>query len=104
MYDELNKLVCAREDAETLDEAIAYAFDLAWLSGGKPILEYEEQTWESDCPLEQAVKEYTNRIASGYELKSQDEKKIRDFLESVAVDGTVHETSITSIAAMYWQV
>lgn len=104
VLDELNRLVGVERDAYALDETIAYAFDLAWLNGGCPRLEYEEQVWESDMPLEEAVTEYTLRISSSHELTEEDEAKIREHLTCTAIDGIVHETTHTTIAAMYWQV
>lgn len=104
ILDELNKIVGAECDTKPLDETMAYAFDLAWLSGSFPRLEYEQQVWEMDMPLEEAVDEYTLRIGSLHELKDGDKAKIRDYLGSVAVNGNVHETTHTAIVAMYWQV
>ena len=104
VLDELNRLVGAEKDAKALDETMAYAFDLAWLNGYCPRLEYENQVWESDMPLEKAIEEYTLRISSMHELSEENISAIRTYLESIAVDGCVHETSHTSIVAMYWQV
>lgn len=104
VLDELNKLVGADKDSKALDETLAYAFDLAWLNGHCPRLEYENQVWEMDTPLDKAIDEYTLRISSTYELSEENISAIREHLESIAVDGTVHETSHTLIVAMYWQV
>ena len=103
VLDELNRLVGAEKDAKTLDETMAYAFDLAWLMGFQPKLEYENQLWENDLTLEKAIEEYTLRISSMHELTDENKKVIRKYLESIAVDGTVHEISHTLIVAMYWQ-
>ena len=104
ILDDLNKLVNSGSDRKTLDEAFAYAFDLAWLTGAYPKLEYEEQIWKNDLPLKEAINEYTLRISSTHELTDRDKEKIREYLENAAVDGIVHETTNTSLAAMYWQV
>lgn len=104
VLDELNRIVGAERDAKTLDETMAYAFDLAWLNGFHPKFEYENQVWENDTPLEKAIEEYTLRISSTYELSDKNKEEIRQHLSGIAVDGIVHEVSHTSIAAMYWQV
>lgn len=104
VLDELNKLVGADRDTKSLDEAVAYAFDLLWLKGCCPKIEYENQVWKSDMPLEKAVEEYTLRISSTHELSEKDKSAIRLHLESIAEDGIVHETTHTTIVAMYWQV
>jgi len=104
VLDPLNKLVGAETDTAVLDEALAYAFDLAWLSGYCPRLEYENQIWENEAPLEKAIEDYTLRIASTQDLSDENKQAIRTYLESIAVNGSVHETTHTAIVAMYWQV
>lgn len=104
VLDELNRLVDAEKDTKALDETMAYAFDLAWLNGYCPRLEYENQVWESDTPLEKAIEEYTLRISSMHDLTDENKEAIRTYLESIAVNGSIHETSHTVIVAMYWQV
>jgi 2-polyprenyl-3-methyl-5-hydroxy-6-metoxy-1,4-benzoquinol methylase len=104
ILDELNKLVGADRDTESLDETLAYAFDLLWFKGYCPRLEYEEEVWKNDLPLEEAIEEYSLRIASVHDLSAENESTIQTYLKRVAVDGIVHETTNTTIAAMYWQV
>lgn len=104
VLDELNRLVEAEKDTKALDETMAYAFDLAWLMGFQPKLEYENQVWENDLSLDEAIEEYTLRIASTHDLSEENKQDIRNYLERTAVDGRIHETSHTLIVAMYWQV
>ena len=104
ILDELNRLVNAEQDTKALDETMVYAFDLAWRTGGCPKLDYEEQIWKDDQPLEEAIKEYTLRISSMHELSDSDREKIREYLENIAVDEIVHEISNTTLVAMYWHV
>lgn len=104
VLDKLNALISADPKAGTPDDEIAYAFDLAWLSGGRPRLEYETQVWDIEQPLEDAIREYTARIASATELKTGDKEKIKEYLSEIAEDGIVREKSTMDIAAMYWQV
>jgi SAM-dependent methyltransferase len=104
VLDKLNKLVNAERDTKALDETMAYAFDLVWNTGGRPMFEYEDQIWENHQPLEKAIKEYTLRISSMHELSDNDREGIREYLKNIAVDGIVREKSNTTIAAMYWRV
>lgn len=104
VLDALNSLTGAPTDRRTLDEAIAYAFDLAWLSGFQPRLTYQRQVWNSDMPLEEAVEAYTLRIASVRTLTGENRRDIRNYLTRIAADGRVREETHTLIAAMYWQV
>ena len=104
VFDELCRLLGQDRDREKLDEALAYAFDCAWLSGGRPKLEYHSEVWDMEQPLDKAVHEYTAKLSSLYKLDPSDEKTISRYLDSIAVDGIVREQTNTDIAAMYWQV
>lgn len=104
VLDALNRIVGAQVETQVLNETVAYAFDLLWFNGMKPILDYEDQVWDYTQPVEAAVKEYTARIASVNDLTECQKQAIRDYLESIAIDGQVHETTHTLIVAMCWQV
>ena len=104
VLDQLNTLIDAKADTQALDETVAYAFDLLWLNGYSPKLDYENQIWEMDVPIDKAIDEYTLRIASTHELSVNDKMSIKSYLEKIAIDGVVHETTFTTIVAMYWKV
>ncbi|NLH00771.1 MAG: class I SAM-dependent methyltransferase [Clostridiales bacterium] len=104
VLDELIKIIGADEDTKSLDETIAFAFDILWMMGCSPKLEYEKQIWKNDVPLEQAIREYTLRLSSMHDLSDEDKDRISTYLRDIAQDGIVHETTNTTIVAMYWQV
>ncbi|NCC67282.1 MAG: class I SAM-dependent methyltransferase [Clostridia bacterium] len=104
VFDELNKLVNAEQESKALKETLTFAIELVLNMGGQPRLEYQQRNMEHSRPLEEAAVDYTKRIASSRELSDADEKKIKDYLESIAVDGMIHEKSESTIAAMYWKV
>ena len=104
LLDVLNELVGAPEESGALNDTIAYAFDLLWLSGMKPKMDYEEQVWNITQPLAEAIREYTARINSTQDLTGAQRTAIAGYLEEIAVDGMVRETTHTLVAAMYWQV
>ena len=104
VLDVLNELVGAPVETGTLNDAIAYAFDLLWLSGMNPRMDYEEQVWNITQPLADAVREYTARISSAHDLTQAQRSAICGYLEEIAVDGMVRETTHTLVAAMYWTV
>ena len=104
VLDELNRLVGAERDAKSLDETLAYSFDLLWFKGYCPRLDYKKEIWENELPLDKAIEDYTLRISSTHELSEDNKSDVRSYLNSIAVDGIVHEITHTTIAAMYWQV
>lgn len=104
VYDELIKLFNEEQETKALKETLTYAIDLVLNMGGQPRLEYQQRNMEHSRPLEEAVVDYTKRIAASRELSDGDEKKIKDYLDSIAVDGMIHEKSESTIVAMYWKV
>lgn len=104
ILDKLNSLLELEADTNSLDEALLYAFELLWLNGKKPKIEYEEQQWENSWKTEDAVEEYTLRISSSHSLSSYQKEQIKDFLHRESIDNVIKETTHTTIAAVYWQV
>lgn len=104
VLDELCSLVGAEVESQTLEETVLYAFELAWLCGYRPKLEYDKHNTETSMPLAEAIEKYTLRISSSYYLSDENREAIKKHLESIAVDGLVHEKTQTEIVAMYWQV
>ncbi len=104
VLDRLNEITDGVKDTKTLDETVAYAFDLLWQEGYCPKVEYNPEVWQSKKPLEEAILMYTKRIESSRELNDGQRKAISEYLNQIAVDGFVEETTNTTIVAMYWQV
>jgi argininosuccinate lyase len=69
-----------------------------------PKMDYENQIWKNEQPLEKAIQEYTARIESYHELSAKDKEIIRAYLTDISENDVVKETTNTLIAAMYWNV
>jgi len=104
VLDQLTALLGLAPEANTLDADFIYAFELLWLSGLKPKVEYEEQFWENTWKTDNAIREYTLRISSTHTLSPQQKESIAQFLRDISVEDYVKETTHTTIAAIYWQV
>lgn len=104
VLDGLYRLLGMEQEARSLNETIAYSFDLLWLNGMNPKLDYEDQVWKQENPLEKAIQEYTARIESRQVLTAKDKGAIAGYLTEIAEDGVVKEHTNTLIAAMYWKV
>ena len=85
ILDKLNSLLELEADTNSLDEALLYAFELLWLNGKKPKIEYEEQQRENSWKTEDAVEEYTLRISSSHSLSSYQKEQIKDFLHRESI-------------------
>ncbi|MBS6397693.1 MAG: class I SAM-dependent methyltransferase [Clostridiales bacterium] len=104
ILDLLTDMLGLKADTKGLDETIIYAFELLWLNGLKPRIDYEEQTWEHTWTTEEAVREYTLRISSSHVLSDPQREEIAEFLRHISCDGMVKERTRTTITAVYWQV
>ena len=104
VLDGLHKALGFEQEAQSLNETVAYAFDLLWLGGMNPKMDYENQIWKNEQPLEKAIQEYTARIESYHELSAKDKEIIRAYLTDISENDVVKETTNTLIAAMYWNV
>ncbi len=104
VLDKINELLSLPAESESLDNSLIYAFELLWLKGFCPRIEYEKQTWKKDLSLDEAIREYTLRISSSYKLSKKQTELIRNYLTDESKQSTIHETTNTTIAALYWQV
>lgn len=102
--DAVREMLEIREKKESSDIEVLYALELLWLQGMLPEMHYEAQLWEMKKPLEAAYKLYANRMKSYRELSVEEEKKIRDYLVSISVDGQVAENVETTIVTISWKV
>lgn len=104
VLDTLTAMFGIEQDTKALDATLAYAFDLAWFSGGEPKLAYEEQNWEMETPLEKAIETYRLRLSSSHPLSADELFAMRAYLERISENGVVREHTHTTIAALYWHV
>lgn len=85
-------------------DSILYAFELLYLDGYNPKIEYENQMWNHTLTLNEAIEEYTLRIETSHVLTKDDKVKITNHLKSIAVGGNILEVTEVTIAALYWNV
>lgn len=103
VLDKLRNLVGIKGNEKKLSDTLIYSFSLAWLTGGRPCVEYDDETWDNDLPLDKAIREYTMRIASVCTLSNRDKSKIEEYLKSITANGMIHETVHTTVVALYWR-
>ncbi|MEW9076985.1 class I SAM-dependent methyltransferase [Terrisporobacter glycolicus] len=104
VYYKVKELVGISKNKESYDMDVAYAFEVLWLEGYEPKVEYEKQVWHMEKTLEEAFGLYINRVKSYKEITLEEEKIIKKYLESICKDGIVGEKVNTTIATIYWQV
>lgn len=102
--EKVKELVGINNNKESCDLDIAYAFEMLWLQGYEPKVEYEKQVWNMEKTLEEAFGLYINRVKSYKDITLEEEEIIKKYLESISKDGVVNEEVNTTIATLYWQV
>ncbi len=102
--DEIKKLAGITEKRESSDKDMLYAFELLWLQGLQPRFEYEKQRWNMKKTLEEAYGLYINRVRTYKDITDQEEKQMREYLQSIAKAGLVYEDVDTTITTIYWHV
>lgn len=102
--DAIREMLGIVEKKESADIEILYALELLWLQGMLPEMHYEEQRWDMKKPIAAAYKLYANRMKSYRALTQEEEKRIRDYLVSIAEDGLVAENVETTIVTICWKV
>ncbi|MCR6544839.1 class I SAM-dependent methyltransferase [Dehalobacterium formicoaceticum] len=101
--DAVKKLVGIEERRES-DLDIVYAFELLWYQGLQPRFEYEEQHWHLENTPEEAYDLYINRVKTYRDITSDEEQEIKDYLQSIKMNGLICEDIDTTITTLYWHV
>ena len=77
---ELTPVVGATNDDDYTRRGLYCAFNILWLQGYYPEVEYLERTWDSECPLEEAIVMYTRHFNSRGQLSEVQEIALADKL------------------------
>ncbi|WP_027398656.1 class I SAM-dependent methyltransferase [Anaerovorax odorimutans] len=104
IFHEVEKLVGLEKGCNGSDETISFAFDMALQLGYKPNLTYRDEIWKFEKTLEEAYAWYIGRVKTYKNLTDIEEKKLREYLNSISNNGKVKETIKTTIVSMYWEV
>lgn len=102
--DSIEKLVGNEPPQVRRDIEILYTFELLWMMGFEPKISYKKQSWDKTQTLEEAQTIYLNRVKTHFTLNSNNEIKIKNFLEKQLDGGFIHEHTETTITTIYWKV
>lgn len=101
VLDRLKEIVELDPAGDAADRHIRLAFSLLWDMGCLPQVAYEQQVWNSQRPLEQAVSYYTGRLESSSPLSGEQREALRDYLTGISDEGVVREETRTVVTAVY---
>lgn len=102
--DHLKKLVDWDAHKERISRSFYCAFNLLWLMGYYPEVEYMDRAWESDSSLEEAELMYLRYFESMGPLTAQQKERLTGALAEISHDGRVHENVQSKVAVMFWTV
>jgi SAM-dependent methyltransferase len=92
-------------DAETARSrhSLFCVFNLLWLMGYCPEVEYFDRAWASDTSLEEALLMYTNYFEMALPLTPEQKKALADKLDGLSRGGQVHEEVESKSAMLFWR-
>ncbi|CAK7055366.1 MAG: hypothetical protein DESF_02347 [Desulfovibrio sp.] len=102
--DRLKTLVDWDAHKERISRSFYCAFNLLWLMGYYPEVEYMDRAWESDSSLEEAELMYLRFFESMGPLSEQQRESLTLALTEISRDGRVHESVQSKVAIMFWAV
>ena len=103
VFDEV-KRIAGLSGRRDFDDSVAYAFDTLWGLGYDPEVSYDKTQWLPERSLEEAERWFLGRLRGRNALSPGTERKVRDFLREISVDGVVRECIDTTLVNMYWSV
>jgi hypothetical protein len=81
-----------------------YALNILFLSGYYPEIIYHDTDVEKLSTIEQAVETYSDQFRWTKEVSADTQKRIADYLGSVANNGLITEKSHSKLAWIFWKV
>ena len=102
--DQLKSLVDWDAHKERVSRSFYCAFNLLWLMGYYPEVEYMDRAWESDSSLEEAELMYLRFFESMGPLSPQQKEGLTRKLAELSSDGRVRESVQAKAALMFWRV
>ena len=79
------------------------AFNILWLQGHYPEVEYLERSWDSECALDEAILMYTRHFNSRGQLTERQQAAIADRLGELSKNGVVREQGHSRVALLFWK-
>ena len=79
------------------------AFNILWLQGYYPEVEYLERSWDSECSLDEAVLMYTRHFNSRGQLTERQQADIAGRLRQMSNNGVIREQGHSRVALLFWK-
>lgn len=102
IYDQLRKILNISIEENSLN--FLYAFNMLYLQGYAPNINYENKNWTYKQPVEKAYNSYVKKIKTIKKINPEEERTIRQFLNEISCDGYVGEEITSTIGTLIWSV
>lgn len=86
------------------DDTISNTFIYLWHKGYRPDISYRDEVWEKKMTEEEMCAWCVNRAKLQTEISTEQEEEICRYIREKSVDGTIKETTTTTIVTIYWHV
>lgn len=103
VFDELRK-IAGLGGMRSIDDSVAYAYDMLWGLGYNPEVSYSPTVWISGRGIVEAETWYLGRLQGNSTLDENTVQKIKDYLREIAEDGIIRERIDTTLVNMFWRV
>jgi len=101
--DQLYRTICGGEPPRRGNN-LYYALNILFLAGYYPEIIYHDTDLEQALTVEQAVETYCTQLRWRKPVSADMQKRIADYLSSVASNGLITEKSQTKLAWIFWTV
>jgi SAM-dependent methyltransferase len=102
--DALQRDLLGTPESARWGKNIYYAFNILYLSGYHPEVQYVEHIRESTMPVDQAVEFYALQLWNEKLTEAKLREEVRRYLEKLATDGLIQEKMYSKVAWLFWRV
>lgn len=104
LWDSVKDILQLGRKRESADEEMLCGFQLLWMKGYCPHLDYEKRSWISRRPWEKTAEIFLKRARTYRIITRAEEDNVLSFLHSRSVDGELTEYTESTVATIYWNV
>ena len=102
--DQLKGLLPWNEQKERMARSFFCAFNMLFLMGYYPEVEYFDRAWESEATVEDAELMHLNYFSSMMTISEDVIAQMRKKLESMSRNGLIQEKVESKLAVMFWKI
>lgn len=83
-------------------DSLINLFEVLWANKITPDTFYEKEVWSNEFTVDELTENYFKRLSMKNNLSDNDKDKIREYLNSIAVDGKINENTDVILCTVFW--